>query len=59
MQMTAAVATPSLEIQGLLDLIWQKMEEADTAVNDLSSVIVDGYQFSADADFYDQVNGMS
>jgi hypothetical protein len=35
------------------------MGEADKAVNDLSTVTVDFYKFSADADFYDQVDSMS
>jgi hypothetical protein len=57
--MTALEGTPSLEILGLLDLISQKMGEADKAINDLSTVTVDGYEFSADAGFYDQVDSMS
>jgi TPP-dependent indolepyruvate ferredoxin oxidoreductase alpha subunit len=43
MLMTALEGTPSSEILGLLDLISQRMGEADEAVNDLSTVTVDVY----------------
>jgi hypothetical protein len=47
----------------MLDLIRQKMGEADSAVNDLGydefhTVMVDGYEFRPDEGFYNQVDSM-
>jgi hypothetical protein len=63
MHMKVLEGTHSSEIQGMMDLIRQKMGEADSAVNDLGydefhTVMVDGYEFRPDEGFYNQVDSM-